>query len=150
MSIMINDFLAKRFGLKGSDKCQCGNYRSVVHCPACGSTQCYGVSKLNGKIELSPASSVKVRGFRCRLCQEEFTEFDCFACHAITRFSQKQDKETRASEALKKLPTIPPPLQDWVREQQIKRGIRPFDSVSEQDTPRSIADEIDGPPKGDS
>lgn len=83
MPVFVHNRILLDRGVKDTDKCQCGGFRCVVHCPECGSTQCYAAKRKNTEIYLSDSpKSFPNRGFNCKQCGTIFTELESLtSCH---------------------------------------------------------------------
>lgn len=106
MTVFVDDKITQAFAVKERERCVCGGFRSVVHCPKCGSTQCYGNKRASPEA-LLPGEKLpmRVRAFRCKLCSNLFSEVDSVnACKAKTRWRQQAELDERISHSVAKLP----------------------------------------------
>jgi hypothetical protein len=135
MSVVISPKVKSAFLINDKDKCQCGCFRILVHCPECGSTQCYASKRNNPEILLPGfADAQEVRAFRCKLCGNIFSEDQCAsACRAVTRFRQRAEQEERASRASKALP--PAEAQRIVNELRRMRGLPAVATATSSEEP---------------
>lgn len=106
MTIFVAPRVLSAYAIKDNERCQCGNFKSVLHCPQCGSTQCYAKTKNNVSIMLpSDVTNIISRGFRCKLCGNIFNEWmTVTSCHAKTRWAQKANIEERVEQIVKNAP----------------------------------------------
>ena len=159
MTVFVVKKMLDAYGINDSDKCICGTYKCVVHCPACGSTQCYG-SKRNNVEALLPGGLGKypARAFRCKLCQNLFSEADCLtACNAKTRWRQKQDAELRTQKAIEHEPSglageIIEAAKKYQRNKQASKELGPLelaklDRDNKHKAPDDITAKLFDPPK---
>ena len=63
------------------DECICGRRRTVIHCPACGSTRKYARSNRMHTLVDGTERFVKTQ-LRCMSCGHEYIEAECEFCEA--------------------------------------------------------------------
>ncbi|SRR6266571_2880782 len=88
-------------------QCRCGRDYSpvMVHCPACGSTNHLGVSKLSTITSLPDGSRFWAQGYRCQRCQSAYTDMQQFLhCEAPPPQVPMRmiRREQKANETIKK------------------------------------------------
>ncbi len=124
MTIFVTQQIMNAYGYQGHEtaRCECGNFRGLVHCPQCGSSQCYG-NKRGRPSVIFPGDSqpTVVRAFRCKLCTLLFDETECVkACKAQTRWRKQTEARERAQNAASKLP--PAAAQNLIDEMRKRYG----------------------------
>jgi hypothetical protein len=102
MTIFVHQRILDEYGITDTDHCACDGFKCIVHCPACGSVQCYAFRKGNAPMFLSDSPKpFTVRAFRCKQCGDTFTELaSATSCHARRRFQQKTKNEERVANAI--------------------------------------------------
>lgn len=83
MPVFVHNRILLDRGVNDTEKCQCGGFRCVVHCPECGSAQCYAAKRKNTQIYLADSPKpFPNRGFNCRQCGTTYTELESLtSCH---------------------------------------------------------------------
>jgi hypothetical protein len=144
MTVFVDDKVAQAFRVGDTERCVCGGFRVVVHCPKCGSTQCYGNRRASPEA-LLPGDSLptRVRAFRCKLCSHLFSEVDSVnACKAKTRWRQQAEMNERVSASVSKLPDKSQQalLEEFYKIHPERRPKAPASETQER-SPLDIADE---------
>ena len=104
MTVFVDKKILSAYDVEDDTKCACGGFRNVVHCPRCGSTQCYANKRASPQALLPGLElPTQVRAFRCKLCSELFSEVDTVnACKAKTRYRQTLEQEERVNRVVDK------------------------------------------------
>jgi hypothetical protein len=77
MAVFVHNRILLDRGVLDTEKCQCGAFKCVVHCPECGSAACYAAKRKNTQIYLADSPKpFPNRGFSCRQCGTTFTELE--------------------------------------------------------------------------
>jgi hypothetical protein len=132
MTIFVSSRVLDAYGISDTARCQCGGFKCVVHCPQCGSTQCYANKRASVQQVLPDSPRpFTIRAFRCKLCSFIFNEVMCCTlCNARTRYRQKVEQEQRVE---KTLSHVPSKLQDAIleaaRKHQQRREVGPLEAA---------------------
>lgn len=106
MTVFVDHKILTAYNVAEKTQCECGGFKNVVHCPQCGSTQCYANKRASPQAILPGSQApTQVRAFRCKLCSLLFSEVDSVsACKAQTRWRVKAEQELRVTRAVNKIP----------------------------------------------
>lgn len=135
MTVFVDKKILTSYSVDDEEKCQCSGFRNVVHCPACGSTQCYANKRASPTAILPGLQQpTQVRAFRCKLCSLLFSEVDTvIACKAHTRWRQRVEQEQRVNKVVEKAsPRTLNAIEEAVRVAAQKRGLLPTPVVDEE------------------
>jgi len=124
----------KPVGLE-NDICECGRYKWKLHCPTCGSSECYAFSP-NKRVDTVTRPNGQIAYltvYRCRKCASTFNDDDwrvrCAAPHQrlgrrplATPPVERQRVNTKLGDLSEAPPNM---LQNALTEILKKRGIKP-------------------------
>lgn len=65
------------------EKCICGRVKAIAHCPMCGLRNFYAIASRAFVVPLGDGMpGVRIRSYRCRVCDDFFTDLDRDNCKA--------------------------------------------------------------------